>query len=204
MFYFVVRYLRWAAKVPGFPQLFDACLLAGSFVFRRSRIAAMENLETEAVRLLGARLKSHRFGGTEFVDERGRELGHLHGNGLLDVPVGVQKAIELVASLRVQPHHVFPRSKWVSFQLQSETDVPFALELLLAGKESGIIPSSAPRLRRLDNGPPQRVCFVPAPCWHDSIGAPFPLLHQCRSVLRFAHELIGNTLARRRCEDEKT
>jgi hypothetical protein len=132
MFYFVVRRLRWTAKVPGFPQLLDAWLLAGSFAFHRSRLEAMESLETEALRMPGVRLKSHCYGGIEFVDARGRELAHLHGNGLLDVPVGVSKAGELLASGKVRPHHVFPRSKWVSFQLQSEDDVPFALGLMAA------------------------------------------------------------------------
>lgn len=64
------------------------------------------------------------------VDEAGLELGHFHGNGLLDVPVGNEVAASLLASGRVRPHRVFPRSKWVSFQIQSEADVPFALELL--------------------------------------------------------------------------
>ena len=129
MFYFVVRHLRWVAKIPGLPQFFDALLLAGTWLFRRERLAAMEALEKEALRLPGVRLKVHKLGGTEFLRE-GRELGHLHGNGLLDVVVGRDAAQGLLAAGRVRPHHVFPRSKWVSFQLQSQTDVAFAVELL--------------------------------------------------------------------------
>jgi len=130
MFYFVVRYLRWAARVPGLPHLFDASLLAGTCVFRRSRLAAMDTFEAEALRLPGVRLGVHRFGGTEFVEKQGRELGHLHGHGLLDVSVGRQAASALLADGRVRPHHVFPRSNWISFQIESQADVPFALELL--------------------------------------------------------------------------
>ena len=132
MFYFVVRHLRWAARVPGLPQLFDALLLAGICLFRRARLTAMEALELKAVRFPGVRLKTHRFGGIEFVDNKGRELGHLHGHGLLDIPVGLKSAEALLAAGRVRPHHVFPRSKWVSFQLESSADVPFALELLMS------------------------------------------------------------------------
>src|SRR5580765_6949968 len=77
VFYFVVRRLRWLARVPGLPQLFDALLLMGTCVFRRSRLAAMETLEVKALRLAGIRLKVHRFGGIEFVEQGGRELGHL-------------------------------------------------------------------------------------------------------------------------------
>lgn len=130
MFYFVVRYLRWIARVPGLPHVFDAFLLTASCVFRRSRVAAMEILEVEALRLKGVRLKVHRFGGIEFVQQDGRELGHLHGHGLLDVAVGRQTASVLLAKARVRPHHVFPCSRWVSFQIESQADVPFALELL--------------------------------------------------------------------------
>jgi len=131
MFYFVVRHLRWLAKIPGLPQLFDALLLAGTWLFRRNRLAAMENLELQALRLPGLRLKVHKLGGTEFVRD-GRELGHLHGNGLLDVAVGLGAAQALLAASLVQPHHVFPHSKWISFQLKSEADVAFALQLLNA------------------------------------------------------------------------
>jgi hypothetical protein len=130
MFYFVVRHLHWLSRVPGLPQLFDALLLTGTCLTHRSRLAAMEKLEAEALRLPGVRLKAHRFGGIEFVQNGGHELGHLHGHGLLDVPVGNQAAATLIAAGRVRPHHIFPRSKWVSFQIESIADVPFALELL--------------------------------------------------------------------------
>jgi Family of unknown function (DUF5519) len=144
MFYFVVRHLHWFARVPGFPQLFDALLLTGTCLARRQRLAAMETLESEALRLPGVRLRPHRFGGIEFVQDGGHELGHLHGHGLLDVPVGNQAAIGLIAAGRVRAHHVFPRSKWVSFQIESIADVPFALELLsMAGA------SEEPRITRI-------------------------------------------------------
>jgi hypothetical protein len=130
MFLFVVRHFRWLARVPGLPQFFDALLVAVTWLSRRPRLSAMEKLEAEALCRPGVRLKTHRFGGIEFVDETGRELGHLHGNGLLDVPVGNEAAASLLARGRVRPHHVFPRSKWVSFQIESEADVPFALELI--------------------------------------------------------------------------
>ena len=130
MFYLAVRYLRWVARVPGLAHFFDALLLTCTCVFCRSRLAAMEALELEALSLAGICLKVHRFGGIEFAEQEGRELGHLHGHGLLDVAVGRQAATALLANARVRPHHVFPRSKWVSFQIESETDVPFALELL--------------------------------------------------------------------------
>jgi hypothetical protein len=74
-------------------------------------------------------LRVHRLGGLEFACA-GRELGHLHGNGLLDARVGRERAVALLRSGRVRRHHVFPRSVWISFQLESCADVPYALTLL--------------------------------------------------------------------------
>ena len=136
MFIFVVRYLRWLARIPGLPQFFDALLLANTCLFRRARLIAMENLEAQALAIPGVLLKVHRFGGIEFVHHDGRELGHLHGHGLLDVPVGRPVADLLLAHGRVRPHHVFPRSKWISFQIESEVDIPVALELLILADKS--------------------------------------------------------------------
>jgi hypothetical protein len=130
MFYFAVKHLRWLARVPGLPIFFDALLLASISIFRQPRLRAMEQLEAQALRLPNVFLKLHRFGGIEFVDKDTGELGHLHGHGLLDVPVGKEAARSLLANGKVRPHHVFPDSKWVSLQLESEADVTFALELL--------------------------------------------------------------------------
>lgn len=129
MFYFVVRHFRWLACVPLLPQLFDAILLAHTSIVHRPRLRAMEMLEAGMLRQSNVSLKVHHFGGTEFVREDGIQLGHLHGHGLLDVLVGSANAATLVATRQARPHHIFPNSSWVSFQIESESDVPFALEL---------------------------------------------------------------------------
>lgn len=136
MFYFVVRHLRWLARVPLMPQFFDAMLLAWTALAKRSRLAAMEMLEVQALKRFCAELKTHRFGGSEFF-QNGRALGHVHGNGLLDVHLRREEAAALIANGRVRRHHVLPNSGWVSFQMESPEDVPFALSLLeMAAKEN--------------------------------------------------------------------
>lgn len=77
----------------------------------------------------GVTLAPHRFGGTEFRLERG-EIGHVHPDGLLDVPFPKPVRDELVASGRAEPHRVLPTSGWVSFRLRGDDDVPRAIELL--------------------------------------------------------------------------
>lgn len=131
VFLFVVRHARWLAKVPFLPQLFDSMLLLWVCVVKRTRLEAMEALEAAALRLPGVTLRIHRFGGTEFYNgDNRRELGHIHGHGLLDVRLDRAAAQTLLANGRVHPHHFLPDSGWISFQLETLADVPFALELL--------------------------------------------------------------------------
>jgi hypothetical protein len=71
----------------------------------------------------------HRFGGVEFRLGT-REIGHLHGDRLLDVPFPKRVRDELVAAGLARPHHVLPESGWVSFSIVAEADVAAAIALL--------------------------------------------------------------------------
>ena len=70
----------------------------------------------------------HRFGGTELKVGR-RELGHVHGDRLADLPFPLLVRNDLVAAGRAQPHHIYPESGWVSVPIRGEIDVPRVLEL---------------------------------------------------------------------------
>jgi hypothetical protein len=70
----------------------------------------------------------HRFGGTEFRIGR-RELGHLHGNRLADLPFPLLVRDELVAAGRAEPHHIHPESGWVSRFIRDGSDVADVIEL---------------------------------------------------------------------------
>ncbi len=59
----------------------------------------------------GVTVAPHRFGGVEFRRGR-RELGHLHGSRLADLPFPVRVRDELVRDGRADPHHVLPESGW--------------------------------------------------------------------------------------------
>ena len=50
---------------------------------------------------------THRFGGIEFRLGK-RELGHLHGDYLADLPFPVRVREELVAAGKAMPHHILP------------------------------------------------------------------------------------------------
>ena len=77
----------------------------------------------------GVEQAPHRFGGVEFRLGR-RELGHLHGDVLADIPLPRRVRDELVAAGRAQPHHVLPDSGWISFRIESPDGVDEAIELL--------------------------------------------------------------------------
>lgn len=77
----------------------------------------------------GVTAQSHRFGGTEFLFE-GNEIGHLHGDNLVDMPLPKSMRDEMIAAGRAQPHHLFPESGWVSVYLKSDADIVNAVELL--------------------------------------------------------------------------
>lgn len=71
----------------------------------------------------------HRFGGTEFR-LGGRELGHIHGEALVDIPFPTRVRAEVVAAGRAEPHHLLPQTGWVSCYLRQASDVDGAVELL--------------------------------------------------------------------------
>lgn len=134
MFRFVVRRLRWLGRIPLLPQLFDSFLVLITVMTSRRKLRAMELLEERTCSTLYATTGVHRFGGVRFLLDK-TELGHMHGNGLVDALVGKASRDELVASGRAFPHHIFPVSGWVSFWLKDEADVPHALELLRIAAE---------------------------------------------------------------------
>ena len=129
MFKFVVRKLRWLARIPVLPQLFDAGLMVATMLFDRPRLRAMDAFENAIRRKYTIQRRPHRFGGVGFFIGT-TEIGHLHGNGLLDLFVGKSFRTEEVRRGRALPHHVFPDSGWISFWLKSPADIAQVLELI--------------------------------------------------------------------------
>jgi len=89
----------------------------------------MSTIEAAVSQWPGMRVRVHRLGGIGFFHD-GKESSHIHGNGLLDCFVGREKRDALVSEGRAMPHHIFPRSGWVSFWIEGEADVRAALELI--------------------------------------------------------------------------
>lgn len=73
--------------------------------------------------------RPHRHGGFEFRIGR-RELGHTHGDWLIDIPFPLKIRNEIVDAHEAEPHHVLPSSGWVSLFLRTEKDVVRGMRLL--------------------------------------------------------------------------
>ena len=76
----------------------------------------------------GVPVEPHRFGGIEFRLGR-RELGHLHGDRLADLPFPVKVRDELIAAGKAERHHVLPNSGWVSRWIGGVEDIRGVVEL---------------------------------------------------------------------------
>ena len=77
----------------------------------------------------GTSCAPHRFGGVEYRLGT-RELGHIHGDHLVDIPFPKKVRDEIVSAGLAQPHHILPETGWVSFYLRQEEDVQTAIALL--------------------------------------------------------------------------
>ena len=90
---------------------------------------ASEHIRRAVLAWGGVTEEPHRFGGVEFRLGK-RELGHLHGDVLVDIPFPMNVRNELVTARRVDPHHILPESGWISFRIEKEKDVLEAVALL--------------------------------------------------------------------------
>ncbi len=77
----------------------------------------------------GVTVQPHRYGGTEFVIGR-REIGHIHGNHLVDIPFPKAVRDHIVREGRADAHHILDKSGWVSLWLDEPVDIEEAIDLL--------------------------------------------------------------------------
>lgn len=129
MFDFVVKYLGFLKHIPLLPHVFDAGMKIALLFSNRRLLDYMDDIEHEVLSWQHTSLQVHKFGGTQF-NLRERELGHIHGNGLLDVLFSRKMKAELLEKYPVKDHHIFKNSGWISFRVQHERDKKVAIELL--------------------------------------------------------------------------
>jgi hypothetical protein len=110
-------------------KIYDAAMTDRTIV-----AGAGERIVAEVVGWDGVTSSPHRFGGVELRLGR-RELGHLHGDRLADLPFPRRVRDRLVAEGRARPHHVLPDSGWVSVPIRTDADVDNVIALFRLGYE---------------------------------------------------------------------
>jgi luciferase-like monooxygenase len=76
----------------------------------------------------GVEAVPHRFGGTEYR-YGGKEMGHVHGDRLADMPLPRRLHDQVIADGRAEPHHVLPNTGWVSVWIHGPDDAARVIEL---------------------------------------------------------------------------
>jgi MFS family permease len=87
-----------------------------------------DNIKKEILSWAGVRSNPYRFGGIEF-QVNNRDMGHIHGEKLADLPFPMDIRKGLIASGQALPHIIYPESMWVSYIIRSEEDCPKIIEL---------------------------------------------------------------------------
>jgi Luciferase len=90
---------------------------------------AKEKIKNSISGLKDVTYEPHRFGGIEFKLGN-REIGHVHGNYLVDIPFTKKIKQEVISAGLANDHHVLPASGWISKYLETPEDVDIAIELL--------------------------------------------------------------------------
>lgn len=78
--------------------------------------AVLSTLTTTVSGWPGISTRSHRFGGTEFSLD-GREIGHVHRSGIVDIAFPRRVRDLLVEAGHTGPHHIYPESGWTTFRM---------------------------------------------------------------------------------------
>jgi hypothetical protein len=86
-------------------------------------------LEDEICAWPNVRAHPHRFGGREFCFGKA-EIGHLHTNGIVDIPFPRSVHDLILKDGLAKEHHWVPDSGWITFMVRSEKDFSHALWLL--------------------------------------------------------------------------
>ena|SRR5688572_27886213 len=129
MFKFIVKYFGFLKHIPFFPHVFDASLKVQTLLSNKKVLDYIDEIENEVLSWKNTSIGSHKYGGIQFnVNEK--ELGHIHGNGILDILFNKKIKSELIKEGKAEPHHIFKDSGWITFRIQTEQDKKSAIELL--------------------------------------------------------------------------
>lgn len=88
----------------------------------------VQTLQTTISTWPGVVASGHRFGGVEFTLS-GIEVGHVHSDGMVDIPFNRKIRDQLLIEQRALPHHLLKDTGWITFYMRTEADLEKAIWL---------------------------------------------------------------------------
>ena len=129
----IAQNISFLRKIPYAGILVDEPMKIFMFIFRPKVFCLMVSLNRELKTWKFVDTTYHRFGGIQF-NYLGNEIGHMHGNGLVDVPLLVHQKNLYIAKEKALPHHLHPNSTWVSIPIRSTKHLRWVINILQTSK----------------------------------------------------------------------
>lgn len=129
MFAFIVKRLGFMKHVPFAAAGIDGLLRLHTVIWHPKVAHYLDEVEQSVLAWEGTELRYHKYGGIQFNIGK-KEIGHVHGNGLLDIHFTKKEKEQLVREGRVQEHHVLKNTGWVSLYIRTGADKDNAISLL--------------------------------------------------------------------------
>jgi hypothetical protein len=89
----------------------------------------LKKFEEEVSARANVTVHPHRFGGREFLFGSA-EVGHVHTNGIVDIPFTRPIHAALLADGLAEEHRWVPNSGWITFRMRGKKDLSQALWLM--------------------------------------------------------------------------
>jgi len=137
MFSFVVKRLGFLKSIPLLAIVYD-CLIKLWILLTNPRLLGwIDELEETVLLLPNTNISLHQYGGLQF-NYKNKEFAHCHSNGILDVLFNLKIKQDLMEHGKIQPHHVFEHSGWISFYIKTTEDVNYAKDLLVLAYQRSV------------------------------------------------------------------
>jgi hypothetical protein len=105
LFRWVVKYLYPLKHIPMLPYIFDGILKMHAYVFHQDLLDWLDDIDNEMVKLPEVFVSSHKYGGVQY-NALGKEIGHIHGNGLIDIRFTKKLKSQISEEGKVEDHHI--------------------------------------------------------------------------------------------------
>ena len=116
----IARTFSFFKRIPYLPILIDEQIKIFTLFFKPKVFQQMIEVVKWVKKLPNIKSKYHKYGGLEF-QINGKEICHIHGDGLTDVLLNRECAEKLILNTEAEEHHVIKNSGWISYQINNNT-----------------------------------------------------------------------------------